>query len=327
MAKTTPLRRAAVFPLIGQLLLISILLMAPIYRDRKALSSNIAHIWMLEVVSEASFDMHWALFNPEQPPLQVVGSTSLDNLDMLEKLDCRNQGYLTLLQGDYAQARSILSTCRDSKLTRWFTGLANYGQDRECEALDEWGYPEFYTHFLHVGNLFAQEAQSEQAVKLLEIAAKLEPEIADPYVTLGHLFFNIKDYDSASMYYQLALNRRATNSLQLTMARGNLSFIEQNWEKAAIEYHSATQLSPNYPFAFYWLGRSLYELQDYKGAVQAFQSTLSLNHRHADTHYRLSLSLVELEEWDKARRYAQEAVNMSPNNTAYRELVESLQNR
>jgi tetratricopeptide (TPR) repeat protein len=75
---------------------------------------------------------------------------------------------------------------------------------------------------------------------------------------------------------------------------------EGNYEGAVREYRRASKLDKENPFIYNFLGLALLSLQDYKGAVKAFEQALVLNPNLTDVHNNLGVVYSESGEKEKA---------------------------
>ena len=125
--------------------------------------------------------------------------------------------------------------------------------------------------------------QDEEAVKVLQRAIALQPDLAEAHLRLGMAFTALERKPEADEEYKKAIElykkvvqldpKDATAFFNLGEAH---SFLHQD-ESAAGAYRQATRLRPDDEEYFYQLGRVETRLANYSDAVAAFQKALDLD--------------------------------------------------
>lgn len=104
---------------------------------------------------------------------------------------------------------------------------------------------------------------------------------------------------------------------QLDATQGNLS--------AAIKrVEQIVALTPDDPLIFFRLGLLKYDAKEYRGAVAAFEKSISLVPVYANAKYFLGLSYANAGETAKAIKIFEELKDLNPNNSELNAILENL---
>lgn len=83
-------------------------------------------------------------------------------------------------------------------------------------------------------------------------------------------------------------------------------------EEAIAEYHQCIQSKSDLSWSdYYYLGDILTELEDWQGAIEAYQQAISLNSNYLCC-YRLAVALVKLEHWDEVIEVSNKGLALNP---------------
>ncbi len=83
-----------------------------------------------------------------------------------------------------------------------------------------------------------------EATKCFERAIKLDKHAPEGYNNRGYMEYTKKNYGKAIRYYQKALSIRPTDAV-FHYNMGSAYFAKHDYQRAALEYHSAYQLDPD----------------------------------------------------------------------------------
>ena len=110
----------------------------------------------------------------------------------------------------------------------------------------------------------------------------------------------------------------------LTMARemlGDLYRSEGEYEKATVQYEAMVRLDPYTALNHYKLGVSYHFLQRLKEAAASYERAIKLDPKDADAHMNVGLVYLAMGQLDDAVRYAEKATLLKPNSaTAFSNL-------
>jgi len=105
---------------------------------------------------------------------------------------------------------------------------------------------------------------------------------------------------------------------------GEVYFRRKNYQDAAESYLEAIKREPENGFHYFNLGEVYYKLKEYKKAVAAFKKSLSFNNKIAKRHAGLGNSLLKLGRYKQAEKSLQSALQLEPNNEAYKDAINRL---
>lgn len=103
-----------------------------------------------------------------------------------------------------------------------------------------------------------------------------------------------------------------------------------NYSAAITTLQSAVQQSPTSAEAFFWLGRSYYELHDYNNAIEQLEKSTQLDAKNSEYHHWLGIAYGEKADRErsfflakKVKKEFEDAVQLKPSNIqARRDLME-----
>ncbi len=158
-----------------------------------------------------------------------------------------------------------------------------------------------------------------EALSYVERAAELAPSWAEVYLLWGKIWYEKEDMEKAEELFKRALEldsslREARYFAQMAekgrifgksayeaYVRGYERFTQGDFKKAAESFKEAVFSNPRMKEAYYWLGRSLYELGDLDGSEDAWVKLLEIDPLHAQAQRFL-------ERTRKEKKYGREAV-------------------
>ena len=117
--------------------------------------------------------------------------------------------------------------------------------------------------------------QKDQALDAWKRANDLDKSWAVPTNSLGIIFIERKDYQTARAYLLDAVHRDASWAVPYNNL-GTTYFFEKNDEKAESYYLQAVERAPNWPRPHAWLGDIAMRRQNYDRAAEQYQKVLDL---------------------------------------------------
>ena len=265
-------------------------------------------------------------------PIALDDVTTLIDLGK-DALGARQLGYATL-------GRALISK-------RVRSGDRESGRDIEAARLLLRNDPEMP---LFEAKQAKDEKRYDDAKKLLDDAAKLDPYRLSPYLTLIEVGARAKKFDIADKAYDDALKIFGDN-LELGLARGGRLLAEQKADEALAhlkkmlttldlaEVHrdigKVYMLRRDFPAAvaslkkaaekaavrgpgiqanvYTWLGRALAQAEDHAQAKGAYEQALAATSEFPATHYWLGVSLAALGEEAAAKDEVAKYLRAEPN--------------
>jgi tetratricopeptide (TPR) repeat protein len=169
--------------------------------------------------------------------------------------------------------------------------------------------------------LYIQSKQEDRAIAQYQRIINLRPDNATPYVLIGMLEDQRKNYDVAADNYRKALEKDQNS----VIAANNLAWLyastgKGNLDEAVRLAQSAVQKNPNMAGFVDTLGWVYYKKNLHSAAVEQLRKAVSLNEAQARAsntapsaayHYHLGLALKEKGDKEESRRELQTAIRLS----------------
>ena len=161
--------------------------------------------------------------------------------------------------------------------------------------------------YVHLGNLYSQMDQCDNALLAYQCAATTMPTSQEAYINLGTLYYELKEYLLAQHTFEIALKLSPDNA-RILCNLGYLAWMQDNI-KAALKYYSQSiALEPSYDIATNNLGvLYLDHVGDVRQAIKLFEQTLSYNPLYALCYYNLGRAYSFLGQTVEAAHSFQQA--------------------
>ena len=136
-----------------------------------------------------------------------------------------------------------------------------------------------------IAYFFLLQDQTDSADVWLHRSQKLDPSRAETYYLIGRSYYQKGKFGIVPVEKLLAL-------------------LKQDFQSKAIRnLRKAISLKPDYPEAYYYLGRAHVKKggkDHFREAVEVFKKLLKLHPDYRDTQYRLAIAYHDLQQYDKA---------------------------
>ncbi|MEP2716869.1 tetratricopeptide repeat protein [Pseudophaeobacter sp.] len=130
------------------------------------------------------------------------------------------------------------------------------------------------------GNAHRRLGNTRRALKDLQRSLEINPFYKHPYIELGIISKNRKDYQLALEHYNRALEIDPRFA-KAYYNRGSVFFGMNKYTQSIADYDRATELEPNYVFPYIGRAFSLLEMGDNKAALASAEHALRLAPRNA----------------------------------------------
>ncbi|MEQ3669880.1 tetratricopeptide repeat protein [Pseudophaeobacter sp.] len=130
------------------------------------------------------------------------------------------------------------------------------------------------------GNAHHRLGNTRRALKDLHRSVEINPSYKHPYIELGIISKNRKNYKLALEHYNKALEIDPRFA-KAYYNRGNVYFGMNRYTRSIADYDRATELEPNYVFPYIGRAFSLLEMGDNKAALVSAEHALRLAPRNA----------------------------------------------
>jgi len=181
--------------------------------------------------------------------------------------------------------------------------------------------PNYLASYSTLAALYIQSNQQDRAIAQYQKIISLRPENATPYVLIGMLEDQRKNYDVAADNYRKALEKDPTS----VIAANNLAWLyattgKGNLDEAVRLAQGAVQKSPNVSGFVDTLGWVYYKKNLHSAAVEQLRKAIFLNEAEArltngapaaSYHYHLGMALKEKGDKEESRRELQTAIKLA----------------
>jgi tetratricopeptide (TPR) repeat protein len=173
--------------------------------------------------------------------------------------------------------------------------------------------PDCFDVYINLGVAFEQKGQINEAIRQYQEALRLKPESATARNNLGVALGRKGQTDEAIRQLQEALRLNPDDVLTHNNLGG--AFYQQGRTAEAIrQYQEAIRLAPDYADSHNGLGISLEKEGRTAEAIRQFQEAIRLKPDHADAHYNLGVAFYQQGRTDEAIRQFQDAVRLKPDH-------------
>ncbi|MGC1309408.1 MAG: tetratricopeptide repeat protein [Phormidesmis sp.] len=153
--------------------------------------------------------------------------------------------------------------------------------------------------------------QFSEAVTAFAEATKLAPDYQYAWIWLGNAYDDNGQLEASLAAYAQAIALDGTNPLPY-YHRGIALWYDGQGAAATADFQRVSESVPDFPKGWMWLGRSLAQVEDYEGAIAAFDQALALDANERDALFGKGLSLIDLERYDEAVSVFDEFVALVP---------------
>lgn len=162
-------------------------------------------------------------------------------------------------------------------------------------------------------NYFAEDAKNQinldQAINNAERARRLNPNLWEPYFTLGQIYTSAQQYDRAIDQLKNAANLNTTNA-QILFELGNAQFLAGRFADAKQSYEASIALDSSNERAFFNLGSTYERLADPTRALDAYRRAIAVKANYASAYNRTGELLLAKGDLDAAVTNLRRAVEL-----------------
>ena len=300
---------------------------------------------------------------PEKKAIRMKLDQAVSKLDQAIRYDKRNsQAYLYLghsacLAGAPDKAKGYYLTYTHLRpanpLGHLGLGFANEALGDHKSAVKEWKAAGLTAEdFLEAGDEAFQAKRYEQALSWYERSSRIAPEQATTWFSLGQVYEQLGQSESALDAYrkawkydpELSATFLATSLKRLGIykemedvlrkaleaapgsegrlgwwrALGDALRLQEQWDRAVGVYQEAIKEFPDTPDLHIYLGWILYERGDGARAAQTeFERAIDLDKEAAEGYFAMGQLLFREKQYQRADNYFLQALERAPNNRWY----------
>jgi tetratricopeptide (TPR) repeat protein/O-antigen ligase len=159
------------------------------------------------------------------------------------------------------------------------------------------------------------------AVLLLVLVMGVRTLWGEYYYQRGKLYFKYKAYADAEQLWDRATQFEPTKYFQTFQALGTARYNLENWTGAISAFETSLRYFPNNAQVHYLFGRSLVKAKNAQEAVAHLQTAVKLNPLVASYHIGLGEALYQTEAIDKAIATLEEALRLDPKQAEAHQLL------
>ena len=235
-----------------------------------------------------------------EPTVLVEWGRSLERIGMPEEAEAR---YLAAYRQDSTDQNVAASLARL---------LADRNQWQEVAAiyniLVENDPENSYLH-AQLGTAYVQLDSTDQAIIHYERAHGLNPRDVKVVLALTKVYHSIEYYMSARRVVDRALERRP-QSAELWRRSGEVALAQEEYPLAITSFEQAVQYGDSAALDLRSLGVSRFLNRDYEAAETALLASYARKNDDALNNFYLGLAKQQLEQYDAALRYLNEAADV-----------------
>lgn len=255
--------------------------------------------------------------------------------------------------GRFDLAKQILDRQIDNnqnnKLTYFSLGCTLYAMGAQDAALNDWRQIGAFTYFMNKGDSLNKKQDTKGAEIYYQIANRIDPKASEPVYALADLYysqgrvddevnllekwFSVTTSSHDENYYhfmgQLAKLKNDQvsaeaiystmvadfpQSIKARMDLGTLLFQQGKLNQAELQFEKISQISPDYPWSYVWLGRIASSKGDDISAIKFFGLATELEPTSSVFWSLLGRAYYRVGEMDKAISSLQKAISINSND-------------
>lgn len=151
-------------------------------------------------------------------------------------------------------------------------------------------YPGTIEYRLGLARLYESEEKYKSALEQYMPIANLDPKNFEARVGIARSYKQMNEYDLAQKYYLEAAVLDINDSepmvslAEIQLERGISKRNAEELKRAYIKFEKVSQLNPNYPKIYYYMARSMIELNEYQRATDLLKQEKARNPNLSDSY-------------------------------------------
>ncbi|MDB4155972.1 tetratricopeptide repeat protein [Gammaproteobacteria bacterium] len=152
--------------------------------------------------------------------------------------------------------------------------------------------PDDYKIHNNLGLAYQRIGEAEKAVKIINVALKINPAYGEAYYNLGVVLFDLENFNECIVNYEQSIALRPThvgsyNNLGIAKKQAGRIYEAEECYRAAIE------IDPNFADPYYNLGILKLEAGDMLAAEEYFRKAIELRPNYSEAYLNLGIVLAE----------------------------------
>ena len=232
-------------------------------------------------------------------------------------------GNLSRAEGDL---QSVLSSAPEDYRALDLLGVVRVLQRREAEADELFRHailkkPDFVPARAHLGLLYVQKSQPEEAVPQLREALRLDPARKDASSALVRILQEQAQAAATTGNPETSLallteaRKYAPHNPDVQLELGTIDLKLSLWQDAVEAFQRTLKLRENDPLALYDLGHAFMALLKYEDSRQQFARYVEVRPDDASGYCALGMTLAALQRVQEAREQFERSIALAPEQT------------
>jgi tetratricopeptide (TPR) repeat protein len=167
------------------------------------------------------------------------------------------------------------------------------------------------------GVAFSGQGQIDAALADLNEAARIAPESAAHFSSIGDLYYSEGQFEQAVEYKSRAITLEPNNPRYYTDLGGIYFFSYQDYDAAIEVYTQALYADPRSVTAYQYRALSYYELRLYDAAASDFTNAIAFEPLNTSLYTWRARTYAEAGRFDEALLDLNEAIRLEPNTAAH----------
>ncbi len=166
----------------------------------------------------------------------------------------------------------------------------------------------------NLANLLNRQGRDEEALELLRIGVKTDPnhpDHADIHTTLGRILQNMGRFDEARKRL-LHAQKLEPQSTYVRQTLGEWFRKQGRYREAMMEYQAVLDIDPETLMAHLALANVLHHLKDYNKAEQHLRTALKIEPKNSQVQIALAKSLIEKKRYPAAIQHLRQVISQTP---------------
>lgn len=185
---------------------------------------------------------------------------------------------------------------------------------------------------VQLGELYAADGRTADAVRELRVALEIDPEHAGAYLLLGVVALMDKDYAQADTFFHKVLELTEGKEFQNLMLNRELAYFylgesaldQANYEDAIGYFKATIRMNKSASDAYFGLGMAFKGIEDYPAALEQFEITLAFDPKFAQAHYEMGQIYLAMDDRINAAVHFAESARLEPDSELPAEALSSL---
>jgi tetratricopeptide (TPR) repeat protein len=168
--------------------------------------------------------------------------------------------------------------------------------------------------YISRGVAYAKSNRYDKAIEDFNKAVELNPLDAKAYSNRGTVYVEINEHERAIEDYNKAIELNPNFARVLYYNRGNVYAKINEHERAIEDYNKAIELNPNFAKVYYNRGNTYARLNEHERAIEDYSKAIELNPNDAEAYNNRGIAYYGLNQHERAIEDYSKAIELNPND-------------